>query len=129
MEKNKVTHTAPSFIAIGGSAGSLHVILKLVQKLQPTFTVPILIVIHRDPFGESRLKEIISFRTRLAVEEIEDKDLVQPGHIYICPPDYHVLLENDKSFSLDYSEKEYFSRPSINVAFRSLADVYGNSLA
>src|SRR5262249_20729959 len=43
----------------------------------------------------------------------------------IAPADYHVLLEQDRSFSLDYSERVNYSRPSIDVTFRSAAEVYG----
>jgi two-component system chemotaxis response regulator CheB len=45
--------------------------------------------------------------------------------VYLCPADYHVLIEQDHTFSLDYSERVNFSRPSIDVTFKSAADVYG----
>jgi len=116
------------FILIGGSAGSLQVILRLLEKSIHGFRVPVLIVLHRDPQGESRLTDILAVRTSLVVKEIEDKDPIRENYIYVCPADYHVLVEDDLSFSLDYSEKEHFSRPSIDVAMRAAADVYGKGL-
>ncbi len=64
----------------------------------------------------------------MPIKEVEEKEQLNNGVVYICPADYHVLLEQDHSFSLDYSERVHFSRPSIDVTFRSAADVYGPGL-
>ncbi len=116
----------PGLIIIGGSAGSLHVIFKLLSSLRNNYPVPVLIVLHRHPQEGSRLTEVLMAKTRIPVVEIEDKDLIRPGSVYVCPADYHVLLESDGSFSLDYSEKINYSRPSIDVTFSCAADVYGD---
>ena len=116
-------------IIIGGSAGSLHVILNILTEIRPGFTIPILIILHRNSIYESSLEELFATRTNLPIKEVEEKEPIMPGTIYVCPADYHVLLEQDKSFSLDYSERVNYSRPSIDVSFRSAADVYGESLA
>ncbi len=125
MEKDKVGPY--DLVIIGGSAGSLQVVLKVVDTGAPEGT-PILLVLHREPQGSSRLTELLSLRTHRKTKEIEDKDPIERGWLYICPADYHVLVEGDRFFSLDYSEKEHFSRPSIDVAFRAAADVYGDRL-
>jgi two-component system, chemotaxis family, protein-glutamate methylesterase/glutaminase len=118
-------------IVIGGSAGSLQVILDLLPALDvpdPSFPVPILLVLHRGGAPDSGIEELLSSRTRLRCKEVEEKEPVLPGFVYICPADYHVLIERDHSFSLDYSERENFSRPSIDVTFKSAADAYGPAL-
>lgn len=115
-------------IIIGGSAGSLHVILDILTEIRPGYTIPILIILHRNSIFESSLEELFSTRTSLPIKEVEEKEPVMPGAIYVCPADYHVLLEQDHSFSLDYSERVNFSRPSIDVSFRSAADVFGEGL-
>ena len=56
------------------------------------------------------------------------KEVILPGTIYIAPPDYHLLFEDENSFSLDASEKINHSRPSIDIAFESAAEVFGSSL-
>ncbi len=127
MEKSKIDRPI-RLIIISGSAGSLKTVFTILGHLNKDYKIPILIVLHRDPQGTSRLAEIVAVRSTLKVKEIEDKDPVQDKQIYICPADYHVLIETDHSFSLDYSEKENFSRPSIDVAFRSASDVYGPGL-
>lgn len=115
-------------IVIGGSAGSLQVILNFLAALPPDFPLPVLIVLHRNGVFESSLEELFSSRTTLPVKEVEEKEPILPGIVYICPADYHVLLEKDHSFSLDYSERVNYSRPSIDVTFRSAADSFGEAL-
>ena len=115
-------------IIIGGSAGSLQVVFYLLGNCPPDFDIPIVIVLHRDPQGISRLAELLATKTTLAVKEIEDKEPIEKGCVYVCPPDYHTLFEDDQGFSLDYSEKINFSRPSIDVTFKSGADVFGKEL-
>jgi two-component system chemotaxis response regulator CheB len=115
-------------LVIGGSAGSLQVILSLLAAIGEDFPMPVLIVLHRNGGFESNLEELFSSRTRLPIREVEEKDLLSAGTIYLCPADYHVLLEKDHSFSLDYSERVHFSRPSIDVTFRSAADIFGPGL-
>lgn len=90
--------------------------------------VPVIIVIHRSQASEQGLEEIITAKTGIPAREIEEKDVPDHGWIYVCPPDYHLLFEKDGSFTLDYSEKVNFCRPSIDVSFQSAADVFGSSL-
>ena len=72
--------------------------------------------------------DVLSGRTEYTVKEADDKDELLPGTIYLAPADYHVLIEKDKTVTLDDSEKINFSRPSIDVAFEAAAEVYGKSL-
>jgi two-component system chemotaxis response regulator CheB len=115
-------------LVIGGSAGSLQVILSLLAAIGEGFPMPVLILLHRNGGFESSLEDIFSSRTSLPIREVEEKDPLRAGTIYLCPADYHVLLEKDHSFSLDYSERVHFSRPSIDVTFRSAADIFGPGL-
>lgn len=113
---------------IGGSSGSLEALLQIFSFLKPDFTVPILIVTHRNNDFDSHLNELLSARSKLQVRDIEDKEPLCRACIYLAPGDYHVLIENDHSFSLDYSEKINYSRPSIDVSFISAANVYKDRL-
>jgi len=112
-------------LAIGGSAGSLDVILKIVAALPFISHLATVIIVHRKNDGESILTDLLSSRTKLVVKEIEDKETITGGTIYLAPADYHVLIEDEKMFSLDASEKIHHSRPSIDVSFESVAEVFG----
>jgi hypothetical protein len=95
-------------LAIGGSAGSLQVILTVLGAIGDGFPMPVLVVLHRNAGFESTLEDLFSARTGLSIKEVEEKDPLLDGSVYLCPADYHVLLEADRSFSLDYSERGEF---------------------
>lgn len=115
-------------LIIGGSAGSLEVLLKVLPDLKVDLNFPIIVVMHRKAGNENLLTDLFRARTKLKVKEIEEKLKLEPSVIYIAPPDYHLLLEKNKSFSLDASEKVNFSRPSIDVTFESAAEIYTTTL-
>jgi two-component system chemotaxis response regulator CheB len=117
---------ALKLVVIGGSAGSLEAILSILPKLVYNPSYSIVIVIHRKADNGSLLTEIISRITKVMVKEVEDKEPLLPKGIYLAPPDYHLLLEDEYTFSLDSSEKIHYSRPSIDVTFESVATVFGD---
>lgn len=114
-------------LLIGGSAGSLDVLIQLLPALNQKSNLSIIIVLHRKA-GESLLVDLLSDKTRWFVKEAEDKEKIEKKTIYVAPPDYHLLIEKDKTFSLDFSEKVHFSRPSIDVSFETAAEAYGPAL-
>jgi two-component system chemotaxis response regulator CheB len=114
-----------SLVVIGGSAGSLEVALRIVAQLPSQTNAAIVLVLHRKYSPDSILAHIVAARTSLPVKEVEDKESLLPGTIYIAPPDYHLLLEDRQNFSLDSSEKVHYSRPSIDVTFESAAEIFG----
>ncbi|MEO3408512.1 chemotaxis protein CheB [Mucilaginibacter sp. CAU 1740] len=118
----------PKAVIIGGSAGSLKVILEIVRNLDKDFLLPVIIIIHRKNDPESALIDVLSEAAVLPTKEAEDKEFILSGTIYLAPAGYHLLIEQDYSFSLDSSEKVHFSRPSIDVSFQCAADAYGERL-
>lgn len=116
-------------LVIGGSAGSLDVLLRVLPVLDDQLTFPIIIVIHRKHGSDSLLPDLLSSRTRLKVKEVDEKESIVAGTIYVAPSDYHLLIEQDRTFSLDYSEKINYSRPAIDVTFQTAAEVYKSKLA
>lgn len=115
-------------LIIGGSAGSLDVLLKVLPFIRTDITFAIIIVLHRKPTADGLLAGLLSSKTALLVKEVEEKENIVPGIVYIAPSDYHLLIEKDHTFSLDNSEKVNYSRPSIDVTFKSAAEVYKNNL-
>ncbi|QIP16755.1 chemotaxis protein CheB [Spirosoma aureum] len=127
MAENRLNSPVKA-VVIGGSAGSLDVLLKLLPALQPIVSFTAIIVLHRKNSGESTLEDLLAGKTTIPVREVEDKDSLRPGIIYVAPADYHLLIEKNLTFSLDDSEKVNYSRPSLDVTFESAADVFGDSL-
>ncbi len=115
-------------VMIGGSAGSLQVILDLVKRLDGEFDFSIVLVVHRKAQSTSILPTLLQQFSILDVIEAEDKTEIMNNRIYIAPADYHLLFDDKKNISLDRSEKLHFSRPSIDISFGSASDVYGDRL-
>jgi two-component system chemotaxis response regulator CheB len=118
----------PAAIVIGGSAGSLQALSKVLPALPGNFPVPILVVVHLPPDKDSVLASLFQDKCALSVHEARDKEPIEPGTVYFAPPDYHLQVEADRHISLSFDEPRLFSRPSIDVLFESAADVYGDEL-
>lgn len=110
-------------IAIGASAGGLHAVCTVLKLLPEDFEIPIAIVQHRAKESVA-LGEVLQDCTKLRVIEIEDKQPLEPRCVFIAPPDYHLLID-DERFALSTEDLVRYSRPSIDVFFDSVADAYG----
>ena len=111
-------------IVIGGSAGALEPLREVVRWLPHDFPGAVLVAIHTSPDYPSRLPDILSVSTLLKVQHAHDHAPLQPGHVYVAPPDHHLLVGQEQ-LSLSHGPKENRSRPSIDVLFRSAAYTHG----
>src|ERR1700749_4111663 len=115
-------------VVIGASAGALEALSVLLPALPAGFGLPLIVVVHVPPDKRSMLAELFQAKCRIPVREAEDKEPISRGTVYFAPPDYHLLIEVEKSLSLSSDEPVLFSRPSIDVLFESAADAYGAAL-
>lgn len=127
MEKNRII-SGCKLLIIGGSAGSLEVLMKILPGLNTLPSFAIVLVLHRKSTEDTTLEELIAIKTNIPVREVEDKTPLLPGYLYVAPSDYHLLFEKNDVLSLDISEKVNYSRPSIDVSFESASEIYGESL-
>ncbi|WKC21544.1 chemotaxis protein CheB [Rhizobium sp. SSA_523] len=123
-----MTTASEKAVVVGASAGAVEALSVLLPGLPPTLPVPIVVVVHIPPDKHSVMAELFSAKCRLRVKEAEDKEPLLAGTVYFAPPDYHVLIEADKTLSLSNDEPVLYSRPSIDVLFESAADAYGAGL-
>jgi len=112
-------------VVVGASWGGLHAIGEIVAGLPGDFATPVAVVQHRSRESDHLLGELLQDRTALCVREVDDKEPIQPGHVYVAPPDYHMLVDGPY-FSLTVDAPVRYSRPSIDVTFTSAADSYGD---
>ena len=115
-------------IVIGTSAGGLHALSFILEKLPATYPVPVMIVQHRAKDQNDLLEEILQSKCDIRIKQADEKEKIESGFVYIAPPDYHLLVEADKTFSLSADEPVRFSRPSIDVLFETAAIVFKESL-
>lgn len=115
-------------VVIGTSAGGLSALQRMLKNLPENFPIPILVVQHlRADTDEGWIKNLDKL-CKISVKEVEEKEVITKGIVYIAPPDYHVLLEFDYTITLSQEEKVNFSRPSIDILFETASDVYGQRL-
>ncbi|KPA17675.1 Chemotaxis response regulator protein-glutamate methylesterase [Candidatus Magnetomorum sp. HK-1] len=115
-------------IVIGVSAGGLEALKKILPELPGDYPVPIIVVQHRHPFSDESLEKAMDDQCNVKVQQINDKTSIQPGYVYFAPPNYHVMIEDDMTFSLTLDPAVNFSRPSIDVLFESAAEIFGKHL-
>lgn len=113
-----------AIVVVGTSWGGLSAVRELVACLPRAFALPLVVVQHRHRESDNMLSTLLQDSTPLAVCEVEDKAPIAAGNLYLAPADYHLLVE-DGHFSLSTDEPVRYSRPSIDVAFASVADSYG----
>ena len=128
-----VTEVAPPpaglrLIAIGASAGGVEALGILLRALPATCRAAVVVVLHLAPGRSSQLPQLYAERCQLPLREAQDKEPLQGGVVYFAPPDYHLQIEPDASFSLSQEAPVYFSRPSIDVLLETAALAYRRAM-
>jgi len=112
-------------VCIGASWGGLKAIGQVLGDLPADVDLPIVVAQHRHPDSqEGTLAELLQERIDRPVLDAEDKMAIESRHVYIAPPNYHLLVEPG-SLALSVDERIRFARPSIDVLFESAAYAYG----
>jgi two-component system, chemotaxis family, protein-glutamate methylesterase/glutaminase len=117
-----------SAVVIGASAGGTHALQKILPCLPANFPLPIIIAQHLHPLQDGLAMIHYNGVSTLTVKDADEKEAIRPGFVYFAPPNYHLLIEADHTFSLSIDPKVNYSRPSIDVLFESAANVYGSRL-
>lgn len=114
-------------VVIGASAGGLQALRQLLPALPALFPIPIAVVQH---IGERSdfMSEYLNQASKITVKEAEDKEPLCSGTAYLAPPRYHLLIEQNRTFSLSVDARVNYSCPSIDVLFESAAHVFGRRL-
>lgn len=115
-------------IAIGASTGGPQTITQIISKL-PSQMPPILITQHMPPVFTAHFAERLNKSTGLDVREAKDGDEVLPGRVLIAPGDFHMTLQRSAAglrVRVAGGPQVCFSRPSVDVLFASVAQVYGS---
>ena len=111
-------------VAVASSAGGLAALTALLSSVPRDLPAAVLVVQHLDPRHRSLMAEILARRTPLEVKQATDGETVEPGTVYIAPPNEHLLANPDHTLSLTRTELVHFVRPSADLLFESVAAVY-----
>lgn len=111
-------------VVMGASAGGIEALSAILSELRQELGAPIVIVVHMPSDKDTQLVSLLQSKCRRPMVEVEDKQSLEPGHVYLAPPDYHVLVEDERSLALCSDAHVNYSRPSIDVLFETAADVF-----
>lgn len=111
--------TNRDIVAIGASAGGVEALRYLFEKLPPQFPASILVTQHLPSQYQSSLDRILSPADGVAVSFAVDGETPRKAHIYLAPPDRHLLIDGDK-LHLGTGPRENNSRPAIDPMLRSV---------
>jgi two-component system chemotaxis response regulator CheB len=117
-----------SLVVVGASAGGVEALQRFVRALPGDFAAPVLVVLHASPTGRSYLPEILSRAGKLPAVHALDATPIEPGRIYVAPPDSHLIVA-DGRLGLAKGPRENGHRPAIDPLFRTAADAYSSHVA
>ncbi|MBV8882686.1 MAG: chemotaxis response regulator protein-glutamate methylesterase [Chroococcidiopsidaceae cyanobacterium CP_BM_RX_35] len=125
------SHKPIEVLGIGVSTGGPNALAALLPQFPTDFPVPILIVQHMPPVFTKLLAERLTAKCQLPVDEATNGTVLEPGHIWIGPGNFHMVVQPQgkrKQIIIYQAPPENSCRPSVNVLFRSLAQVYGSGV-
>jgi two-component system, chemotaxis family, protein-glutamate methylesterase/glutaminase len=115
-------------VLVGVSTGGPDALATVLPALPATFAVPIVVVQHMPPTFTRLLAQRLDGRCALEVREAQDGDAVRAGRVLLAAGDFHLRLQRNGTgvvARLDQGTPENFCRPSVDVLFRSAAQVFG----
>jgi two-component system chemotaxis response regulator CheB len=112
-------------VAIGASAGGVEVLLGLAGELPADLGAAVFVVVHQLPDHPSALPELLSRRGALPAVHPLHGEPIQPGRIYVAPPDNHLQVRAG-SVEVVRGPKDNGHRPAADVLFRTAAASYGS---
>jgi two-component system chemotaxis response regulator CheB len=118
------TRSARDIVVIGSSAGGIQALRTVLGGIDRAFPGVIAVVQHRSPYHPDSLAHVISNHTGHVLREPRDNEPIAFGTMYLAPRDRHLRFA-DGTFRLERGPHEHFSRPSVDVLFRSAAEAYG----
>jgi two-component system chemotaxis response regulator CheB len=113
-----------NIIVIGASAGGFEAIRQLVAALPATLDATIFIVWHMAPDVTGVLPQVLNRQNTLPASNAVDNEPIKSNHIYVAPPDKHLLVDKGV-VRVTRGPKENRFRPAVDPLFRSAAELYG----
>ena len=115
-------------VVIGASAGGIAALSAIFTALPDDFPMPVIVAQHLHPNQEDEFIDAFTGHCPLPIKCADEKEAIKEGHVYFAPPNYHLLIEKDHTFSLSVDPRVKFARPSVDVLFESAADAFSSQL-
>jgi len=113
-------HSFP-IIGIGASAGGLEALEQFLSHVPVNCGMAFVIVQHLDPTRKGIMVELLQRATAMKVSQVEDRTKVEPGGVYVIPPNADMSILHGVLHLLDPAAPRGLRLP-IDFFLRSLAD-------
>lgn len=112
-------------VGVGASAGGLEAFTQLLQHLPSDTGMAFVLVQHLHPGYASVLTDILTRETSMPVVEATDNQRVEPNHLYVIPPNAHLVIKQGRLRLLPRPQEQGHIL-SIDQFFRTLAEEQGS---
>jgi two-component system, chemotaxis family, protein-glutamate methylesterase/glutaminase len=112
-------------VVVGASSGGIDALKELVAGLPEDLRAAVFVTLHVAPYSLGILPEILDRHGPLPAANARDLEPIEPGRIYVAPPDYHLLVEPSGRVRITRGPRENRFRPAIDPLFRSAAHAFG----
>ncbi len=127
----EIAKIRPDVIAVGSSTGGPQALLQFFSDLKKPLRQPVLVTQHMPPTFTAILAEHITKQSGIPCKEAAAGDVVENGHIYIAPGNYHMTVKKDglkRVIALNQDPPENFCRPAVDPMLRSVVEAYGRKI-
>ena len=115
-------------VGIGASAGGVNALQQFFDSLPGDVEAAFVVIVHLDPAHQSELPNILAARTRMPVTQVTDRTRLEPGRVYVIPPNRRLFVTDQHLAVAEFDEPRW-QRAPIDLFFRSLAAQRGDDFA
>jgi two-component system, chemotaxis family, protein-glutamate methylesterase/glutaminase len=129
IRKAPIVSAPVRVVTIGVSTGGPEALARLLPTLPKDLAVPVVIAQHMPPIFTSLLASRLSTKCAVPVRECASGEPLLPGTIWIAPGDFHMVVSREDGvlrLRTNQGPRENYCRPSVDVLFRSVANIYGS---
>lgn len=122
MAKKKINNDYANLIIVGlgASAGGFEALQKFIQNIEPSSRIAYVIVQHLDPKQPTLLGTLLERFSKIPIIAVSDNLEPLADHIYYCPPNSDIIIE-EGHFKLVSPSLKPYPKPSVNRFLKSLA--------
>jgi two-component system CheB/CheR fusion protein len=113
-------------VGIGASAGGIQALQQFFKNVPPDSGIAYVVILHLSPDHDSKLAEVLRQSTPLPVVKVMERTRVMPDHVYVVPPNQHLMM-SDGSITVSPNVDEEDRRAPVDIFFRTLATSHGAS--
>jgi len=122
---NKPTHDEFLITGIGASAGGIQAFQEFFHHVPAKSGIAYVVILHLSPDHDSRLAQVLQTTTKMPVKQVNEKEKVQPDHVYVVPPNQHLTMQ-DGSIIVSPNIQIEDRRAPVDIFFRTLAEEHGS---